>query len=146
MEVEDEIESRKKLDEQKKKLQKEQREADRLSFVSNDIQEILKESLQHQLQEVEKRRNDLMPVHQKVQKRSQKIQSLQDRRRNLQKESTAAQKEMRKLQEEIRQKEERHLFFSKNIDKNKMQDAEMLAELQSLQAGEERRGSNASQT
>ena len=52
----------------------------------------------------------------------------------------------RKLQEEIRQKEERHLFLSNKIDKNKMQDAEMAAELQSLQAGEERRGSDASQT
>ena len=39
---------------------------------------------------------------------------------------------MRKLQEAIRQKEERHLFLSNKIDENKMQDAEMVAELQSL--------------
>ena len=32
------------------------------------------------------------------------------------------------------------------VDKNKMSDAERAAELQRLQAGEERRGSNASQT
>ena len=38
-------------------------------------------------------------------------------------------------------------FFSfEKIDKNKMADAEISAERQSLQAGEERRGSNASQT
>ena len=37
------------------------------------------ESMQHQ--EVEKRRNDLMPEHQKVQKKSQKIQSIQDKRK-----------------------------------------------------------------
>ena len=37
-------------------------------------------------------------------------------------------------------------FLSNRIDKNKMQDAEMAAELMSLQAGEERRGSSASQT
>ena len=36
--------------------------------------------------------------------------------------------------------------YRRKIDKNKMQDAEMAAELQSLQAGEERRGSNVSQT
>ena len=39
------------------------------------------ESMQHQLQEVEKRRNDLMPEHQKVQKMAQKIQSIQDKRK-----------------------------------------------------------------
>ena len=43
-------------------------------------------------------------------------------------------------------KEERVPFLSNKIDKNKMQDAEMAAELRNLQAGEERRGSNASQT
>ena len=53
----------------------------------------------------------------------------------MQKDSTAAEEERRKLQEEFEQKEER----------NKMQDAEM-AELRSLQAGEERRGSTTSQT
>ena len=53
---------------------------------------------------------------------------------------------MRKLQEELRQKEERILSLSNKVDKNEMSDAEMAAELQSLQAGEERRGSNASQT
>ena len=53
---------------------------------------------------------------------------------------------MRKLQEEIRQKEERQIILSNMIDKTNMQDAEMAAKLQRLQAGEERRGSNASQT
>ena len=63
MEVGDEAESRKKLGEQKKKLQKELQDVDRLSFVSEEIQEGITESLQHQLQEVEKRRHDLMPEH-----------------------------------------------------------------------------------
>ena len=53
MEVEDEAECRRKLDEQRKKVQKEVREVDRLSFVSQEMQDSLKESLQHQLQEVE---------------------------------------------------------------------------------------------
>ena len=63
-----------------------------MSFVSKEMQDGLQESLQHQLQEVENRRNDLMPEFQKAQKRTQKIQSLQDKRRNLQKESWAANK------------------------------------------------------
>ena len=76
MEVEDETASRKKLDGQKKKLL---RDVDRLSFVSKEMQESIEESLQHQLQDVEKRRHDLMPEHQKVQNRSQTIQSIQDK-------------------------------------------------------------------
>ena len=76
------------------------------------MQESIKESLQHQLHEVEERRHDLMPEHQKVQKRTQKIPSLQDKRKNLQKGSIAAEEEMWKLQEELRQEEERILFLS----------------------------------
>ena len=62
MEVEDEAESHRKLHEQKKKLQKDLREVDRLSCVSKETQESVRESVQHQLQEVEQRRHDLMPV------------------------------------------------------------------------------------
>ena len=85
MEVEDEVESRRKLDEPRKKLQMELRDVDRLSFVSKEMQESIMESLQHQMQEVEKRRHDLMPEHQKFQKMSQKIQSIQDKRKHMQK-------------------------------------------------------------
>ena len=95
------IESRKKLDEQRKKLQKELRDIEKLSCVSKEVQDCLKNDLQQQLQEVEQRWHDLMPEHQRVQKRSQKIQSVQYKRRNLQKESTAAKEEMRKIREDI---------------------------------------------
>ena len=80
-----------------------------------------------------------MPENQRVQKRLQNTQSIQDKRRNMQKESAAAQEEMRKIREEIVRN------LSDKVDKNKMADAEMAAEPQSLQAGEKRRGSNASQ-
>ena len=75
MEVElaDEAESRKKLAEQKKKLQKELRDIEKFLCVPQEFQESLKSNLQQQLQEVEQRRRDLMPEHQKVQKRSQNI-------------------------------------------------------------------------
>ena len=102
------------------------------------------ESLQHQLKE--KRRHDIMPEHQKFQKRSQKIQSIQDKRKHMQKENAAAEEEVWKLRDEVKQKEERIIFLSDKVEQNKMADADMAAELQGLQAGEERRSSNASQT
>ena len=90
--------------------------------------------------------NDLMPEHQKVQKRSQKIQGIKDKRRNMKKENAAAQEEMQNIREGNDRNDERFRQLSNEVDKNKMADAEMAAQLQSLQAGEERRGSNASQT
>ena len=42
MDSEDEIEGRKKLDEQRKKLQKDLRDVEKLSCVSNEVQESLK--------------------------------------------------------------------------------------------------------
>ena len=45
-----------------------------------------------------------------------------------------------------RSKEERFRLLSDKVDKNRVSDAEMESELQGLQAGEKRRGSNASQT
>ena len=124
------------MDEQRRKLQKELRDVQKLSCVPKEAQNSLKNALQQQLQEVEQHSHDLMPEHQKSRNKS----------RILQKDSTAAEEEMRKLQEELKRKEERILFLSDKVDENKMADAEMAAESQGLQAGEERRGSNAPQT
>ena len=132
------------LDE-KRKIQKELREVERLSFTSKEMQENLMESMQHQLQEEEKRKNDLMLEQQKVQRRSPKYTKHSGQEKTLLKESLAAREEMPKLREEIEWKEERFTLLSDSVDKNTMADAEMEAELQGLQAGEERRGSNASQ-
>ena len=104
MDLEDQVESRKKLDEQKRKLQKELRDIDKFSCVPKEIEETLKSYLQ-QLQEVE-----LMPEHQKVPRRLSKIESIEDKRRNLQKENVAAEEEMRKLRDDVKQKEECILF------------------------------------
>ena len=52
---------------------------------------------------------------------------------------------MRKIRKEIDWKEGRFRLLSDRVDKNRVADAEMEAELQGLQAGEERRGSNASE-
>ena len=143
MDVEDETENRKKLDEDRKKLQVEFREVEKLSYIPMEVQENLKNDLQQQLQDVEQRRHDLMPEHQKVQNRSQKTHSIQDKRKNMQKGNAAAQEETLKIREDSNG--ERFRQLSDKVDRNKMPDAEMAAELQRLQAGEERRGSNASQ-
>ena len=49
------------------------------------------------------------------------------------------------MREEIVWKEERFTMLTDKVDNNTVADAEMESELQGLQAGEERRGSNASQ-
>ena len=147
--VEDEIESREKLDEQRKSCR---RSCDTLKHsrvcVSKEVQDSLKNDLQQQLQEVEQRRHDLMPAKasESAEKDHKKIQSIQDKRRNMQKESTASQEEMRKIREEIVRNEERFRQLSDKVDHDKVADAEMAAELQGVQAGGERRGSDASQT
>ena len=63
MEVEDEVESTKKLDERRKRLQRQLREVERFTDVSKEGQSSLTENLQQQLQKVEQRRNDLLPEH-----------------------------------------------------------------------------------
>ena len=85
MDLEDEAESRKKLDEQKKKLQVKLRDIENFSCVPKEFQESLKSNLQQQPQEVEQRRHDLMPEYQQVPKRPPNIQSIQGKRRNIQK-------------------------------------------------------------
>ena len=96
-----------------------------------------REGLQQQLQDIEQKRHDLLPEHQRALERSKKIQSIQDKKRNLQKENVVAE-------EDVKQKEER-VLFCRTKSKNDRTEDEMEAELQSLQAGEERTGSNASQ-
>ena len=55
----------------KGKLQKELRDVEQLSCVSKEVHD----NLQQQLQDVEQRRHDLMPEHQKAQKISQKYEA-----------------------------------------------------------------------
>ena len=53
--------------------------------------------------------------------------------------------DIRKIREDVIQKEERMLLLSDRVANNEMGEPEMEAELQGLQAGEERRGNNATQ-
>ena len=136
MEVAEEAESRNKLDEQRNRLQRQLRDVERFIDFPQETQSGIKENLQRQLQEVEQKRHDLLPEHQRVQKRSTKIQSIQDKKKNMQRETVAAEVEMRKIRVEIVRNEERfNRLLSDKVDKNRMAEAEMEAELQGLQAG-----------
>ena len=145
MEVEEEAESRKKSDEQRKRLQRQLRDVERLTDVPQETPSGIRENVQRQLQEVEQKRHDLLPEHQRAQKTSKKIQSIQDKKKHMQRETAAAEDEIRKIREEILRNEERFRLVSDEVDKNRMADAEVEAELQGLQGGEERRCCNASQ-
>ena len=48
------------------------------------------------LQEVERKRTDLLPEHPKIQKMSQNLQSLQDKKKHHSKEPCASEEEMQK--------------------------------------------------
>ena len=48
-----------------------------------EVQSGLKEKWQQKLQDAEQKRNDLLPEHQRLQKRFQKIQSIRDKKRNM---------------------------------------------------------------
>ena len=70
MDVEDEIESRKKLDEQRRKLQKGMRDVEKLSCVClKMLRTASSMTCSSQLQDVEQRRHDFMPENQKLQKK-----------------------------------------------------------------------------
>ena len=79
MDCEEEVENKKNLDEQRKRLQKQLRDLDKFTCMPSK----LKETWLLELQGIEQKRNDLEPEHRRVQKRSQKIQSIQDKKRNM---------------------------------------------------------------
>ena len=86
-----------------------------------------------------------MPVHQRVQKRLRKIQSIQNKRRICRKRAWRQEKKCGKSEKKLTgRRSASHCCWTK-VEKTQWH-AEMEAELQGLQAGEERRGSNASQT
>ena len=110
MEVEDEDECWRKLDEKRRKMQNELREVERLSFASKEMQENLMESMQRQLR--------ISCLCTKRCKRGHKRHKVSKRGENYRKKACT--------------------LLSDTVDKNTMADAEMEAELQGLQAGEKR--------
>ena len=85
MEVDGEVDSKKKLDQRKKELVKQVRKIDEFTCNPRNVVGEQKEKGRQELQDIEHRRNGFLPEHQKMQKRSQKLQSLQDRKKQCQK-------------------------------------------------------------
>ena len=72
MEVDgEEIDSKKKLDHRKKEPFKQLRNIDEFTYMPGNAVDEHKENWRHELQDIERRRNYLLPEHQKMQKRSQ---------------------------------------------------------------------------
>ena len=71
-----EVNGKKKLDQRKKEQQKQLRIIGNFAGVPQALQDVLKETGQKEPQDKEQRRNDILPEHHKMQKRSQKLQSL----------------------------------------------------------------------
>ena len=80
------------------------RDIEKFTDVEPMFQDSQKEKWKGQLQEIERKRTELLPEHQKMQDRSQKLQSLQDKNRNFHKEACACEEEMRKVGEEVEEK------------------------------------------
>ena len=130
MEVEEDDD--KKLDEQRRRLQKQLLEIEKFSDTDQVFRDGQKENWKEKLQDIEEKRNELFPEHQKMQKRSRKMQSLENERRNFIKDACACDEEMRKVREEINEIEARYL--------------ELVEKSSNSRKEEERRGSCASQS
>ena len=61
MDVDEEVDSKKKLDQRKKELQKQLRNIEKFTDVLQEVGDVLKEKWQQELQDIEQRRNDLLP-------------------------------------------------------------------------------------
>ena len=82
MDFEQETEYKKKLDEQKKSLQRQVREIDKFANMDPVVRNQQKEAWMKELEEIERKRTEVLPEHQKMQKKSQKLQSLRDKQKN----------------------------------------------------------------
>ena len=72
------------------------RDIGKLTCVEPAVREAQKEKFMCLLQEVERKRADVLPEHQKIQKRSQKLQSLQEKQKHCLKEACASEEAMQK--------------------------------------------------
>ena len=107
MEFEEETEYKKKLDEQKKSLQRQEREIGKFANMDPVVRNHQKEVWKKELEEIERKRTELLPEHQKMQKKSQKLLSLRDKHKNHHKTAGECGDEMQKLNKGWRSREHR---------------------------------------
>ena len=96
-----------------------------------------KEKWKEELQDIEKKRNKLLPEHQKMENSSQKMQSLQDKKRHFLKDACACDDEMRKVRDEMEERQARFLALSEKSGNCRMAADDLEEEIEGLQAGEE---------
>ena len=70
------------MDEQKKSLQRQLREVEKLPNMVPALRDKQKEAWKEELEEIERERTELLPEQQKMQRRSQKLRSLREKQRN----------------------------------------------------------------
>ena len=131
IEVDEEVDSKKKLDEQRKRLQKQLPEIEKFTDMDQMFLEGQKENGKGDLQETEQKRSELLPEHQRVQNRSHK-------------DACACDAEMGKMTNEINEREARFLELAQKSSNCRMAGDDLEEKIRDLQAGEERRGSCAS--
>ena len=101
----------------KKRLQKQMRDVEKLTAIQQNVVDEQKERCRQELQEIEQDRNDLLPEHEKTQKKSQKLQSLQDKKKQRQRDAG----DMEKVRDEIAEREVLHQELMQKAPKKKIQ-------------------------
>ena len=144
-EVDEEVDSKKKLDQRKKELLRQLRKLDKFTDVPRNVGDVLKEKWQQELEDIEPRRTDLLPEHQKRQKRSQKLQSLQDSKKQCQNNLGKRAEEHKHLRTVIEDAHAKMESSGRTIQLESVAEAELDMDIKGLQAGDEWRGSSASQ-
>ena len=117
----------------------------KIHHAPQEIQCSLKENLQQQLQDVVQRRNDLLPEHQRAEEVSEDAVS-RTKEEEMQRETPAALEEMRKIREDLTQRGALSSAVGQGRQESNGRSGNGSGTSRGLQAGEERRGSNASQT
>ena len=82
MEVDEEVENKKKLDDQRRRLQKQTREIEKLTDVDQMFRDSQKEKWKERLLEIEEKSNELLPEHQRLQKGLKRCKVSRTRREN----------------------------------------------------------------
>ena len=100
MEVGEGTDCKKKLDERRKHLQRQMRDFEKFTDLDPNFRDRQRECWKEELQEIERKRTELLPEHQKMQKKSQTLQSLHDKKRNYLKDAGDGEEEMRTISEE----------------------------------------------
>ena len=141
------VERKKKSDQRRKEQQKIFEILKNSQICRRTCRMCSKRSGSRSLQDPEQTRNDLLPEHQHLQQRSQKLQSPQDQKTQCQKNLSKWAGDNERIRTEI---EERRAMMEelgqKKKQKESMGEVELDEETRGLQAGDERRGSSASQS